>query len=161
MYRNVLIGGLTAAAIVGAGTAALALSGSSSPTPGTPAAHAAAHPGKHADKHPAGQPRQRARRLLRRLVHGEIVTVGPGGFVTHQLIHGSVTDVSAHSISVKAADDTSEAFTITSDTKVRSRAQGKATDTAIGDVHDGDQVVVVGIGTANNATARRVVDLPQ
>lgn len=161
MYSKVLIGGITAAAIVGAGTTALALTGPSGTTAGTPAAHAASHQGKHAGKGPDRHPRQRAHRLLRRLVHGEFVTVGPGGFVTHDVIHGSVTDVSVHSISVKAADDTSETFAVTSDTVLRSRANGKATDAAIGDVHDGDQVVVLGFGPADNSTARRVVDLPQ
>lgn len=157
MYRNVLIAGITAAAIVGAGTAALALSDSSSPTPGTPSSHARALHGKH----PGVQPRRGARQLLRRVVHGEIVTISPTGFVTHQLIRGAVTDVSAHSITVKALDDTSETFAVTSDTTVRSRADGKGTDAAIGDVQDGDHVLVLGLGARDNATARHVVELPR
>jgi hypothetical protein len=157
MYSKVLIGGVTAAAIVGAGTAALALGDPSGPTPGKPAAHAPMHPGKHAGKHHGRHPG----RLLRRVVHGEIVTITPDGFVTHQLIRGAVTDVTARSITVKAMDDTSETFTVTSATKVRSRANGKATDAAIGDVQDGDQVAVVGLGARDHATARRVIDLPR
>lgn len=155
MYRKALLGGLTAAAIVGGGTTALALTGPSSSTPGTPGAHA--HAGRHAGTRPAGQRRQRGRGLLRRLVHGEVVTVGPNGFVTHDLIRGSVTAVSATSISVKALDDTSETFAVTSATVLRSRANGKPTGATTGDVHDGDHVAVLGYGAPAHATARRVV----
>jgi hypothetical protein len=153
MYRKVLIGGATAAAIVGAGTTALALSDPSPPTPGPPAAQARLHPGQQLRAHPG--------RLLRRIVHGEIVTVSPEGFVTHQVIRGKVTDVSAHSITVQALDATSETFAVTSDTIVGSRADRTAGSAAVGDVQNGDQVVVLGVGAADDATARRVVELPR
>src|SRR5580765_5753370 len=109
MFSRVLIGGVAAAAVVGGPAAAFALD-PSGPSAGKPAAHARMHPDRQVGKHPDRRPG----RLLRRVVHAEIVTINPDGFVTHQLIRGAVTDVSAQSITVKAMDDTSEAFTVTS-----------------------------------------------
>src|SRR5690242_7528030 len=98
MYRKILIGGVTAAAIVGAGGTALAVSGSDSPTSGNPIAAAATqNPAKGKANGKANH------RLLRRLSHAQIVTKGKDGFVTHDLIKGSVTAVSATSITVQAA----------------------------------------------------------
>lgn len=147
MYRRVLLGGLTAAAIVGAGGTALALTGSDETATGspTPAASAAAH------KHGKGK-------LLRRLQHGQIVTKGKDGFVTHDLIKGTVTAVSATSITVRAADKKSETFTINGDTKVRMRANGKGAPSSIDKVAKGDQVLVAGTGTST-VTAKHVVDI--
>ena len=146
MYRRVLVGGLTAASILGAGGTALALTGSdgSSGSAGSSAGKLAGHHGKA--------------RLLKRLQHAEIVTKNAQGFVTHELIKGTVTELSATSITVQAADKTSETFTVNGDTKVRVRSGGKGSASSIDKVAKGDQVFVGGVG-ASTPTAKHVVDL--
>jgi len=145
MYRNVLVGGLTAAAILGAGGTALALTGSDGSS-GSGSSHSAAgHVGGKA-------------RLLRRLSHAEIVTRNAQGFVTHELIKGTVTAVSSSSITVQAADKTSETFTVNGDTKVRVRSGGKGAASSIDKVATGDQVFVAGVG-ASTPTAKHVIDI--
>jgi hypothetical protein len=101
----------------------------------------------------------RARGLLRRLSHAQIVTRGKGGgFVTHDLIKGTVTSVSATSITVRAADSTTETFVVNTATKVRVRSDGKGAAATIGDVAKGDAVLVAGTGTSTR-TAKHVVDV--
>jgi preprotein translocase subunit YajC len=154
MYRKILLGGITAAAIVGAGGTAIALTGSDS-TNGTPTttASAPAHPGKDKAKGKA--------KLLRNVAHAQIVTKGKDGtFVTHDLITGTVTSVSSGSITVQAADKTSETFTVSKTTVVRQRTsdKGKGTPSSISKVAKGDHVVVAGTGSSHFA-AKRVVEL--
>lgn len=142
MWKKVAIVGAVAAAIVGSGAAALATSGGSSlPPPSSPAA------GVKATK-------ARGLGVLRGALHGTWVTrdgKSGGSFVQHDSIRGQVTEVSATSITVKAADGVSMVFLVDSSTKVRVKS-----GTAIGDVHDGDQVGVLGTGSST-MTATRVV----
>ncbi|MBE7189135.1 hypothetical protein [Jatrophihabitans endophyticus] len=154
---------MTAAAIVGAGGAALAATGSGT-TDGRPAAstHAGnsagsgAHHGVGRKAH--GKHNRRAHRLLRRVDHAQIVTHSKKrGFVTHQLIRGTVTDVSATSLTVTSADHTTDTFTVTKDTKVRARTDGKPQVSSIAKVSKGDHVFVGGTG-ASSPVARRVFD---
>jgi hypothetical protein len=153
MYRRILLGGVTAAVIVGAGSTALALTGSDS-TNGTPTSTSAttssapAHPGKAKGD----------RKLLRRLAHAQIVTRGKNGFVTHTLINGTVTAVSATSITVQAADKTSDTFVVDKDTKVRVRTNGHGAASSIDKVAKGDHVAVAGTGTST-ITAKHIVDI--
>jgi hypothetical protein len=152
MYRKVLIGGMTAAAIVGAGGTALAVTGSDT-TSGTPS------PTATAAKHQPGKGQAKGKgRLLRRLQHAQITTRGKGGFVTHDLIKGTVTSVSAGSISVQSADKKSETFVVNKDTKVRVRSNGKPAASSIDKVMKGDTVLVAGTGTST-FTAKHVVDV--
>ncbi len=144
MYRRVLVGGLTAASILGAGGTALALTGSDGGAPSGKGKLAGQHAGKG--------------RLLKHLQHAEIVTKNAKGFVTHELIRGTVTDVSATSITVQSADKTSETFTVNGDTKVRVRSGGKGAASSISKVAKGDQVFVAGVG-ASTPTAKHVVDI--
>jgi len=151
MYRNVLVGGLTAAAILGAGGTALALTGSDgSSGSGQPVSSVAQLAGGKAG---AGRGR-----LLKRLVHAQIVTRKGNTFVNHDLIKGTVTEVSSTSITVQAADKTSETFVVNGDTKVRVRKAGHGAAGAIGDVAKGDQAFVAGTCTST-LTAKHVVDL--
>jgi uncharacterized NAD(P)/FAD-binding protein YdhS len=94
--------------------------------------------------------------LARRSLHGTWVTRdGSSGFVTHDAIRGQVTAVSASSITVKAADNVSQTYAITSDTKVHLRGdKGKAG--TIGEVKTGDRVIVLGTGTTS-LTANQVL----
>jgi hypothetical protein len=154
MYRRILLGGMTAAAIVGAGGTAIALTGSDS-TNGTPSGtstSAPAHPGKAKGKAKGNG------KLLRRVAHAQIVTKGKDGFVTHTLINGTVMSVSATSITVQAADKHSETFVVDKDTKVRMRANGKGAASSIDKVAKGDHVLTAGTGTSP-VTAKHVVDV--
>jgi hypothetical protein len=148
MYRKILIGGMTAAAIVGAGSTALAFSGSGT-TDGVPQAstEVAHHPLLHGKG-----------RILRRLVHGQLVVRSKDGFVTHNLIVGTVTSVSPTSITVRAADKTSETFVVGADTKVRVRSSGAGSASSIDKVATGDRVLVAGTGTST-LTAKHVIDV--
>jgi hypothetical protein len=163
MYRRVLITGVTAAAIVGAGTTALAVTGTDT-TSGTPTNTSSPKDhAKKADKHnagkdKAGKDKAGKGKLLKRAAHAQIVTKGKNGFVTHNLITGTVTSVSATSITVQAADKKSETFTVAKDTKVRARADGKASASTISKVVKGDRVLVAGTGTST-LTAKHVIDL--
>jgi hypothetical protein len=150
MWKKIAIGGAIAAAALGSGTAALAASGST--TPGTPAASnsASAANGKHA-----------GRAALRHALHGQFVTGKPGSttFITHDLIRGQVSAVNGSSITVTAADHTSETFAVNSATKVRARSGGKGSASTIGAVHVGDKALVLGTGAGTALTATGIVDV--
>jgi hypothetical protein len=149
MYRKIVIGGAAAAAVLGAGGAAFATTGSATAPNGGTSAHpgAAAHPPRH------------LRAPLRSAVHAQVVVRGKDGrFVTHDEIRGIVSAVSPTSISVRAADKTSETYVINSGTKVRVRTDGKARPGSPSSVHTGDRVIVLGVG-ASTRTARHIVDL--
>lgn len=102
----------------------------------------------------AGRKGLRARLL--RALHATWVTEGKSGPVTHQAVRGEVTAVSATSVTVKARDGFSLTYAVTGDTKVRTRSNGKGSDSAIGSVKVGDKALVLGVG-ATNPTARVVV----
>jgi hypothetical protein len=141
MWKKIAIAGGVCAAVAGIGTAAVATSGSSTtsgaPTPSTTAAakgHAAA--------------KDRAAKALKHALHAQWVTKSKDNtFVTHDAIRGTVTAVSATSITVQAEDKTSETFTVNADTKIRVRTNGRGAKGTIGQVHSGDKAVVVGTGT--------------
>jgi len=151
MLKKIVIAGSAAAVVLGAGTAALAVSGSNSPSaPNSSttagAAKAKAGLGKRAE--------------LRRALHASWVTrdgKNSTSFVTHDAIRGQVTAVSASSITVKAADNVSETYAVNSSTKVRSRADGKGKAGTIGEVKSGDPVIVLGTGSGT-LTATHVLD---
>ena len=104
---------------------------------------------------PFGDRRGLRLRLLRTL-HATWVTEGASGPVTHEAIRGEVTAASATSITVKAKDGVSMTFAVTADTRVRSRANGRGTDSTMASVDVGQKALVVGTG-ASNPTARLVV----
>ncbi|MDQ2837442.1 MAG: hypothetical protein M3Y42_09380 [Actinomycetota bacterium] len=150
MLKKIVIAGSAAAVVLGAGTAAMAASGSSSPSP----APSASSTGKAA-KADHGKKDQ-----LKRALHATWVTKagkGSTSYVTHDAIRGSVTAVSATSITVKAADNVSETYTVNSTTKVHSRADGKGKAGTMSEVKSGDKVMVLGTGTSS-LTATHVLD---
>lgn len=168
MWRKIAIIGVTAAAVVGTGTAALAVTGSSSaPKPATSTASAA--PGAasgtaSAAPGAAGKSKRAARvRLglerLRSLQHATWVTENKktSTFTTHQAIRGTVGAVSATSITVTSADKVSEIYVVTSKTAVHTKATHKGAK--IADVKTGDTVYVAGTGAASPVTATQVVDV--
>lgn len=161
MWKKVAIGGAVAAAIIGAGTASLAVTGdtaSTSGTPSTPSSTSGAPAPAKAHKHG-----RIGGAIARRTVHGQIVTQNPKTheFVTHDIIHGVVTAVSSTSITVKSADNTSFTYTVNGDTGVLMRTAGQphsGKKGAIGDVKTGDKVLVEGTGATSPYLAKHIVD---
>ena len=149
-WRKVLVIGTTTCACLGAGGAAMALSGSSGSV--ATARQSSATHSSGASKH------NRGRFALRRVVNGTFVMHGKGGFVTHDVINGAVTSVSSTAITVHAADGVSQTYTVQPQTKVKMRQQGKGETSSISQVRDGDRVMVLGVGT-QTLTARRIIDI--
>jgi hypothetical protein len=170
MWKRVVVIGATAVIIGGAGTAAYAASTTTTTTPSPSATSVSSDSSATASKPEAGQ-RARANRV-RRAVHATWVTQNKktGTFTTHNAIRGRVTAVSPTSLTVRAADSTTETYLVNSGTKVftrvlRTQASKSAgatpptrTAASIAAVKTGDSVLVGGTGTTA-LTAVRVVDL--
>jgi hypothetical protein len=165
MWNKIAIAAGAGAVLIGGGAAAVAAAASadtsgsgtaSSPSASPSGASAPAKPG-----HPG-----RGLRLggaLGRFEHAEWVSKDGTANVTHDAIHGTVSSVSATSISVKASDGYSLTFTVNADTKVRVRdtsSTGKRAGQAgtIADVKTGDNVLVSGIKSGSTVTAKHVLD---
>lgn len=160
MWKKIAIAGATGAVILGAGASALAVTGTNGSTASAPStsptsSSAPASPSTAKD----GQ-RARARVIAigrKNFQHGTWVTKDGSTEVTHDAIRGSVTAVSATSITVKAADGVSQTYLVSSATKVHSRTAGKGKTGPITDVATGDTVGVLGTGTTT-LTATLVLD---
>ncbi len=86
-------------------------------------------------------------------LHGDFVASdGNGGYVTKRLQSGTVTAVSATSITAKSADGYSTTFVVSSSTSVDNGVD------AIGNVKTGDTVTIVGPVSGGTATATTVFD---
>jgi hypothetical protein len=171
MRKRIAVIGATAAIIGGAGTAAYAASTTATTTPSPSATSATSDSSATVSKPEAGE-RARADRI-RRAVHATWVTQNKKTrtFTTHDAIRGQVTAVSPTSITVRAADSTTETYLVNARTKVFTRALRTAgskaaasktalprTAASISAVRAGDTVLVGGTGTTV-LTAIRVVDL--
>ncbi|MFL6161737.1 MAG: hypothetical protein ACJ74U_05860 [Jatrophihabitantaceae bacterium] len=156
MLKKVVLAAAAAAVVLGAGTAALAASGAgSSPSPS--ASSSSSGPNNSSPDQSRPNRAQLGRNLARRSLHATWVTRdGKSGFVTHDAIRGQVTAVSASSITIKAADDVSQTYAVTADTKVHVRADGKGKAGTISEVKTGDRVIVLGTGTTS-LTATQVL----
>ena len=146
MWKKILVGGAVGAAVLGAGGTALAASGGSSPAPPPTTTSSPKATGQHPKAH------KDVRAVLRRTVQATWVTRDKGTFVTHDAIRGVVT-AAGPSITVKAADGTSETYVVNAATKVHHR--GDKTSTA--PVQQGDRVAVLGTGTST-LTATQILD---
>jgi hypothetical protein len=159
MWKHIAIAGATAAVIGGAGTAALAESGSSSPATSAADSASASSSALAPGTTPAlsaAKAHRPALARLRKLQHGTWVTGdGTSSDVTHDIIKGKATAVSATSITVRAADSTTQTYAVNSDTAVHTRAVHKGA--AITAVKSGDEVVLAGTGTTS-LTATQVID---
>jgi hypothetical protein len=155
MWKKVAIVGASAAIIGGAGSAAFAASGTATPTPSP--ASTSAPSGKSADTPKAQNGKRAGVNRLRRAVHATWVTENKKTrtFTTHDAIRGHVAAVSPTSITVRAADNLTETFVVSSGTKVHTRAL--KTGASISDVKVGDRIFVGGTGTTT-LTALQVVD---
>jgi hypothetical protein len=175
VLKKIVLAASAAAVVLGAGTAALAASGANSPSTSSPdsSAKASAQPGPSTAPGPGraegqGKGRRALVRPLERALHAQWVTRERGNanaFVTHDAIRGTVTAVSAGSITVKAADGVSQTYAVTGTTKVHLRKQGVPGNAkpggvagTVGDVHTGDKVAVAGTGTTS-LVAGHIVDV--
>jgi hypothetical protein len=141
--RTALITGAAVAALVAGGGVAYAVSAPTSTS--TSAQSSSSAPAKTKVKH--------AKTLLGRVAHGEVTLDGKDHRVV-DLQRGQVQSVSATSISVKSDDGFTATYTVNTDTKVGK--DGKAS--AIGDVHNGDKVVIVATKANGVDTANRIAD---
>ncbi len=159
-YRKTLAVAGTAAAVLGIGGTAMAMSGDHT-VAGSAVTPAAAQQAAKADKGEKGKDKAKGHALLRRLEHGQFVTKGKDGAVTHTLWRGTVTAVSPTSVTVQAADKKSQTYVVGKETKVKERVKGqKPADSSISKIAKGDQVMVTGTGTPT-VTARAIVELPK
>lgn len=115
------------------------------------------HRGGPMGPHGPGGERHGPGRMMGEPVHGETVFKdSSGAFVTGRMIHGSVTDVSADSITVKAEDDFSDTYTVASDTKVFVPGKSNAT---IADIKVGD-IVHAEAAVKDGAAVAKMVGIP-
>ncbi|MGI3783037.1 MAG: DUF5666 domain-containing protein [Janthinobacterium lividum] len=124
-------------------------SATASPTAGAPTAKpsTASKPGK-----PATAAKTK-RALTKRALHGEVALAGE----KHRVVdfqRGTVSAVSASSITVRSTDDFSATYVVDASTKVR-QAKEKTT---IADVKTGDEVRVVATKSGATRTANRIGD---
>lgn len=143
------------AAVSSTGSASAASSTAPAPTPAPGAANA--HP-DHQRKHGAAGRAGERRAPWNRAAHAQWTAKDKtGAFITHDAIRGTVTAVSATSITVKAADATSQTYVVTSTTKVHRKGDAKGQAGTIAQVKVGDEVGVLGTGTST-LTATHVMD---
>ena len=153
-----IVVGVTALAVVGAGTG-YALADSSHPSTNLAAVTSPSNAPSSGQKQPNGKHaglRHRALLRLRALQHAEWVTRDPktNKDVTHEAVLGTVSSVSARSITVKAADGYSLAFAVNSDTKVH---LGKGKTGKVTDLKSGDKALVAGVKSGSTVTAKQVL----
>lgn len=156
MWKTIAVASTAAAIIGGAGTAALAASETTTPpAPSVSSSSSTSDTAVNGSTTRGGEHKVVDR--LRRAEHASWVTQNKKTktFTTHESIRGAVTAVSPTSITVKAADNVTEIFVLTPETKVHSRLTKAAA--SISDVKSGDAVLVVGTGTTT-LTATRVVE---
>lgn len=156
----ILVGVAVASLIVGAGVAMAATSGSAASAAGVSAAGGvAATPSPPA--RPAFPHRGRlgggpgfAFGGLFGAVHGQfVVPKSGGGYQTIDTQRGSVTAVSATSITIRSGDGFVKTYQVTSSTNVDAQRDG------IGTVKTGNQAAVVATVSGNTATAVRILDI--
>jgi Domain of unknown function (DUF5666) len=126
---------------------------SADPTP-TPSATATPTAGASPSTKPGKPAKDKAKRdLTQRALHGE-VTLGGKQHRVVDFQRGTVSAVSASSITVRSADDFSATYVVDAKTKVR-HAKEQA---SIGDVKTGDKVRIVALKSSSTLTAKRVAD---
>jgi hypothetical protein len=88
------------------------------------------------------------------LVHGQFTEPkSGGGYQTVDVQNGTVSAVSANSVTVKSADGFTATYTVTSSTVVDAKAAG------IGSVKKGDTIFVAATVSGRTATAANITDL--
>jgi hypothetical protein len=160
--RKIIVGGVSAAALVGGIGAGLAYA--DTPTDGDPTASPTAT-NTPADTTPTAEPsdqrdqatdrRRPVRRQLRfmaRALHGEVTLAGE----KHRVIvfqRGTVENANAESVTVKSNDGFVETYRLSDDTKVREDRK----DAEVSDIDSSNRVLVVATKDDSTLNARRVV----
>jgi hypothetical protein len=160
--RKIIVGGVSAAALVGGIGAGLAYA--DTPTDGDPTASPTAT-NTPADTTPTAEPsdqrdqdtnrRRPVRRQLRfmaRALHGEVTLAGE----KHRVIvfqRGTVENANAESVTVKSNDGFVETYQLSDDTKVREDKK----DAEVSDIDASDRVLVVATKDDSTLNARRIV----
>jgi hypothetical protein len=160
--RKIIVGGVSAAALVGGIGAGLAYA--DTPTDGDPTASPTAT-NTPAETTPTAEPsdqrdqatdrRRPVRRQLRfmaRALHGEVTLAGE----KHRVIvfqRGTVENANAESVTVKSNDGFVETYRLSDDTKVREDRK----DAEVSDIDSSDRVLVVATKDDSTLNARRVV----
>jgi hypothetical protein len=155
MWKQIAIAGAVGAAILGTGAAALAETGTGSSTGSSSGSAAQSTQSAVTAAAAGGQLKGKLKLALKGFEHGSWVSEDSGSAVTHDAVKGSVSAVSATSITVKAADGFSETFVVNTDTAVRVKGSGKSAITA---VKVNDTVLVTGTKSGSTATAKHVLD---
>jgi hypothetical protein len=148
-----MIAGAAVVALVGiGGGVAFAISGSGSPMPANTltAATSTSAPATPKD----GPAKHKHKGLLDRAEHGQVTVRTKTGTEVVDLQRGQVTAVSPTSITVKSADGFTGTYVVDSTTKVSKTGQSSA----IGNVANGDNVVIAATHTGNTDTAKRIGD---
>ncbi|GAA3563313.1 hypothetical protein GCM10022197_18580 [Microlunatus spumicola] len=156
MKKPIVLLATAASAVALAAAAGVGIaSADPSPTP-TPSASATpqAGPSTPAKAKPSQDPAKKKHRdLAGRALHGE-VTLGGKKHRVVDVQRGTVSAVSAGSVSVRSADGFDGTYVVGPKTKVRVAKK----EAAIGDVAVGDHVRVVATRDGQTLTATRVVD---
>jgi len=141
--KAVLVGCAAVLALAGVG-AGVAVADSDS-TPGTTANST---PNAASGQHP------KIKSLLTRTEHGELTVATKTGTQVIDVQRGQIVAVDPQSVTVKSKDGFTATYVINGNTKVRVDKQASS----IGNVHDGDRVVVAALKSGSTDTARTVVD---
>jgi hypothetical protein len=141
-----------------ADTAAVSAASTPAPTPSPVAPAPGSHQGRGFRGFGGGIPGGPARfapgPIGGGLIHGEFtVPKSGGGYQTLDVQQGTVTAVSATSVTVKSADGYSVTYTVTSKTLVDAQAAG------IGSVKKGDSLFVTATVSGTTPTATNIIDL--
>lgn len=162
------LGSLAAGAVLATGVTGLAMAADGTPTTPSTSTSTGAPTAPDAGAGIGGPHGDRGGRGMHggpmgQALHGEFVVKADDGTITTvREIHGTVTAVSADSITVKSDDDYSATFAITSTTEIRTGlpdfGADPATDTdSISDVKVGDVAHVSGTVSGSTATADRLM----
>ncbi|HEV3360474.1 MAG TPA: hypothetical protein VG247_26970 [Pseudonocardiaceae bacterium] len=154
--KTTMIAGAAVVALIGiGGGVAFATSSGSPSTPNTlTAATTSTTPTSGANTPANGKAKHKRTGLLARAEHGSVTVRTKTGTEVIDLQRGQVTAVSPTSISVRSQDGFSATYVVTSTTKVRKTGQ----QSAIGNVADGDNVVIEAVHSGTTDTAQHIGD---
>jgi hypothetical protein len=153
--KTTMVAGAAIVALVGiGGGVAFATSGSPAPNSTLTAATMASTTTSGATPTTAAKPHRKGRRLLARAEHAVVTVRTKTGTEVIDLQRGQVTAISPTSVTVKSTDGFSATYAVTSTTKARKTGQ----PSDIGNVTDGDRVLVRATQSGSTATATWIGD---
>ena len=93
-----------------------------------------------------------------RVLHGQLVVTGGGDTTrTVDVQRGTVTAVSATSVTIRSADSYTGSYVINDQTKVRT---GRGADSRVADIKTGDKAAVVAVQNGSTQIAKRLLTRP-